>query len=233
MVVKNCLNALAKIASTFNLLWRNSSCPCCSRWRVREYDSAGSFPPAVAVVKQRTREKVMENQAAGLNKALGKRDPAIADAQCREVVKRLLLLPETAGKVQLQSVLAALFVITFALEARGATARGLVWSDLAVRQFEAMFSASGEALDVLCTYITATKTKEGGLFSIGALPHVDPWLCPFGAAADALVALCHGPGQDTSVPPSPLEPVSKPTDEGLRARGVNPEHYREAVNVYG
>eukprot|EP00170_Pyropia_yezoensis_P007160 contig_29221_g7182 len=31
----------------------------------------------------------------------------------------------------------------------------------------------------------------------------------------------------------PLKPVSKPADEDLRARGVNPEHYREAVNVYG
>lgn len=233
MVLTNSLNALAKIGSLFNLPWTASSCDCCRRWRVDEFSSAGSFPPAVSVVGQRKREAVLQRQATGSNKAIGKRDAVITDAQRRDVVRELLLCPRTAVQFVLKSLISALFVMTFALEARGATARGLVWSDLALRKFEAMFSAGGQPVDVLCTYITATKTTEGNAHCIGCLPHVDPWLCPFGAVADAAVALCHAPGQDPTVPPTDLQPVLRPNDDELQAAGVLPAHYREAGTEYG
>lgn len=72
---------------------------------------------------------------------------------------------------------------------------------MSLRKFNAMF---GAGVDVLCTYITATKTMEGTVRCVGSLPHVDASLCPFGALSDALVASFHGPGQDTSAPSAPL-----------------------------
>lgn len=233
MVLTNCLNALSKIGSLFNLLWSASSCECCARWRVDEFFSAGSFRPAVSVVGQRRREAVLQRQATGSNKAIGQRDAAITDAQRRGVARELLLGARTAGQFLLKSLINALFIMTFALEARGATTRGLVWSDLALRKFEAMLSAGGEALNVLCAYISATKTTEGAAHCIDCLPHVGPWLCPFGAVADAAVALCHAPGQDPTVPPVDLLPILRPNDEEPQAAGVRPDNYREAGMAFG
>jgi len=48
-------------------------------------------------------------------------------------------------------LLAGLFVLSFSLEARGATTRGLQWSDHSIRRFTAMFSTGD--IDVLCTYM--------------------------------------------------------------------------------
>jgi len=75
-------------------------------------------------------------------------------------------------KVNLNTV----WVMKYALEARGATARELTFSEMADRTFVGMFNDDGNPAGVLCTYITATKTTEGITQCIGALPHVDPWL---------------------------------------------------------
>jgi len=45
-----------------------------------------------------------------------------------------------------------------------------------------------KAVDVFCTYVYATKTKENQVLCLDSLLHVDPWLCPFGAVADAVSA---------------------------------------------
>lgn len=79
MVLTNCLNAVSTIGSLFNLLWSGSSCEYCSRWRVDVYTSAGSFSPPVSVVRRRKREAVLQNQATGAKKAIGKRDAVITD----------------------------------------------------------------------------------------------------------------------------------------------------------
>lgn len=232
-VLLNTVNALSKIASTLNLLFRDATCECCSRWMREEYAPAGSYAPAVAVVKQRKREKVLQDQAVGASKALGRRNPSVTDAQREEVVRRLLLLPTTATQHRLKALLAALFVLCFSLEARGATARGVVWSDVVVRQFPAMFSANGKALNVLCTYILATKTTEGITHCIGSLPHVNPWLCPVGATADALVAVYHRPGLDSTRPPVSFAPVFSPSEELLVQTGIDPAAFRAAGEEFG
>lgn len=232
-VLLNDVNALSKIANTLSLLFRDATCECCSRWRLEEYASAGSYGPAVSVVKQRKREKVLEDQAAGASKALGRRDPSMSDEQREAAVRRLLLLPTSATQYRLKSLLAALFVLSFALEARGATSRGIVWSDLVVRHFPAMFSAAGKALAVLCTYILATKTTEGITHCIGSLPHVNPWLCPVGAMADALIATYHRPGSDTSRPPVSFAPIHNPSEEQMLLCRVDPAAFQAANHRFG
>jgi len=193
----------------------------------------GSYAPARAVFNQRKREKVLEDHAAGSSKAVGRRDPSVTEEQREEASRRLLLTPTTAAEYQLKSVLAGLFVFTFSLDARGGTARGVTWSDLAVRRFTAMFSELGGPIYVLCTYITASKTTEGIVHNIGALGHVNAWLCPVGAMADALVATFHSPGMDETRPLVTLSPVFDPTDAELRAGGVTPALYRAADQPYG
>ena len=69
--------------------------------------------------------------------------------------------------------------------------------------------------------------------NIGALPHVDPWLFPFGARADALIAMFHPPGGDSFKPVFDFAPVFKPNDAALAAAGVQSRHFREAGNTYG
>ena len=211
-VVLNDVNALSKIGNTFNLLWRDAKCACCERWWPDDYDSVGSYAPARAVFDQRTREKVLEDHAAGSSKAVGPRDPSVSEEQWEEASRRLRLTPTTAVEYQLKSVLASLFMCAFSLDARGGTARGVTWSDLAVRRLTAMFSGLGGPIFVLCKYITASKTMEGIVHIIGALGHVNAWLCPVGAMADALVANFESPGMDETRPPVTLSPVFDPTD---------------------
>jgi len=86
---------------------------------------------------------------------------------------------------------------------------------------------------VLCTYISATKTTEGVVRCIGALPRVDPWVSPVGAVADALFSWCHRPGADALTPPVDFAPVFTPNDEALVAAGVRPAHFREAGTDVG
>jgi len=233
LVLLNAANALAKIGNTLNLLWRDAKCSCFEWWRRDDYNSAGSYAPARAVFNQRKREKVLEDHAAGFSKAVGRRDPSVTEEQREEVSRRLLLTPTSPAAYQLKSVLAGLFVFTFSLDARGGTARGVAWSDLAVRQFPAIFSEVGGPIDVLCTYITASKTSEGIVHNIGALGHVSAWLCPAVAMADAMVATFHAPGMDESRPPQGFQLIFQPTDAELRASGLDPTRYWAADQPYG
>lgn len=226
--VMGALNALAKVANVFNPLWRLSTCQCCKKWSVDEYLSAGSFHAATAIVERRKRDRLMQETSAGSAKALGKRKQAVTDEQRRGVAQALLLRPTTAAEFQRLSRLNAVYTLQFALAARGATARDLAWSDIAVNTFPGMFCAGGKDQPVLCVYISATKTTEGVVRCIGALPHVEAWLCPAGAMADALYALCHRPGGVASAPPGSFTPVFKPNDDQLLAAGVRPIHFREA-----
>jgi len=178
---------------------------------------------AKAVVDQCKRERYLEATALGVGKATGTRDPALPDDVRLPMVKEMLLGPTTAADFHSGLTTAALFVLSYCLEARGATTRGLRMSDMAMRVFPSMFT---KAVDVLCTYVYATKTKENQVLCLGSLPHVDPWLCPFGAVADALVAACHRPSDDAHVPPVEFSPDFNPTDEKLRAVGVEPRFYR-------
>jgi len=145
----------------------------------------------------------------------------------------MLLRQTTELRLNAHLRLNALWILQYALEARGETVRGLTWSDVARRVFDGMFSANGKGLDVLCCYISATKTTEGLVRNVGALPHVDPWLCPFGALEDALVAMFHPPGGDSSEPVFDFSPVFRPNDAELAAAGVQFRHFREAGNRYG
>jgi len=171
-VVLNAVNALAKVGNTFNLLWRDAKCACCELWWRDGDDSVGSYAPARAVFNQRKRGKVLGNHAAGPSKAVGRWDPSVTEEQREEALRSLLLTQKTAAECQLKSVLTGLFVFTFSLDARGGTAWGVIWSDLAVRRFTVMFSELGGPIYVLRTYITVSKTKEGIVHNIGVLGHV-------------------------------------------------------------
>ena len=164
---------------------------------------------------------------------MGRRDPSVTEEQREEASRRLLLTPTTAAEYQLKSVLAGLFVFTFSLEARGGTARGVTWSDLAVGRFTATLSELGGPIYVLCTYNTALKTTDDIVHNIGALGRVNAWLCPGGAMADALVATFHSPGMDQTRPPVTLSRVFDPTDDELRVGGVTPALYRAADQTCG
>jgi len=67
------LNALAKVANVCNPLWRLATCPCCRKWSVAEYQLAGSFHAATAIVERRKRDRLLQETSAGAAKALGKR----------------------------------------------------------------------------------------------------------------------------------------------------------------
>ena len=177
-------------------------------------------------------QRYLEATAAGVGKATGARDPALPDDVRLSMVKEMLLGPTRAMDFHAGLELSALFVLAFSLKARGATTRVLTWSDLVIRHFPSMFSAKASRdgsrmpLDVMCTYVFATKTKENTPLCLGSLPHVNPWLCPFGAVADALVAACHRPSEDDGVPPVNSAPDFNPTDESLMESGVEPWFFR-------
>lgn len=145
-----------------------------------------------------------------------------------ESPRRLLLRPTTAREFQRLSRLNAVCAWQFALAARGATARELTWSDMAVNTFPGMLVAGGKDLPVVCVYIAATKTTEGVVRCIGALTLVDEGVCPAGGMADAFCAKCNPPGGGASAPPGSFVPVVAPDDDGLLAAGVRPAHFREA-----
>jgi len=178
------------------------------------------------------RERYLEATAAGVGKATGARDPALPEDVQLSMVKEMLLGPTTAIDFQAGLQLPALFVLAFSLEARGATTRGLTWSDLVIRHFTYMFSAEASRdgsrmpLDVLRTYVFATKTKDSTPLCLGSLPHVNPRLCPFVAVAYALVAACHRPSEDDGVPPVNFALDFNPTDESPMESGVEPRFFR-------
>jgi len=142
-VLQGTLNALVKVAHLFNLLWRTATCSCCKSWAADEFYSAGCFHPAVAVVEHRKRDRMLQKNAAGVAKTLGKRDATMSDERRRGVNKALLLEPTTALNFRTESILSTLFTVKFALEARRASTRALAWSDLTVHQFTGMFAAAG------------------------------------------------------------------------------------------
>lgn len=143
------------------------------------------------------------------------------------------MAPTTAQQYRKQVVLNAVWVVQYALGARGATARDVAWSDLSVKTFDGMYPAAAGDARMLCTYISATKTSEGVVRCIGALPHVNLWLSPVGAIADALVKMCHAEGGDPTTCPLNFVPGFRPTDEELAAAGVEPRHIREAGDGVG
>ena len=192
----------------------------------------GSYAPARAVFNQRKREKVLEDHAAGFSKAMGRRDPSVTEEQREEASRRLLLTPTTATEYQLKSVLAGSFVFRFSLGARGETARGVTRSALAVRRFTAMFSELGGPIYVLCSYFTASKRTEGIVHNIGALGHVNAWLCPAGAMSDAFVATFHSPGMEETRAPLMLFHVFDPTDDELRAGSLTTALFQAANQPY-
>jgi len=232
-VLQNDLNALFKVAKLSNLLWHEAKCSCCKRWSMDDYLSAGSYRPAKAILDRRKRDGILQESAAGAAKAVGKRNVSVTDKQRALTSKNMLLRQTTELQLNAHLRLNALWILQYALEARGETVRGLTWSEIARRVFDGVFSANGKGLDVLCCYISASKTTEGLVRNVGALPHVDPWLCPFGALADALVAIFHPPGGDQSKPVFDFAPVFKPNDAELAAAGVQFRHFREAGNTYG
>jgi len=121
----------------------------------------GSFHPALSVKRRRHRDQGLQDTAVGEAKALGKRNHALEDTQRRGVCLSLLLEPTTAEQYGSNVNLNTVWVMQFALESRGATARELAWSDMSVRTFPGMFHDDGNPARLLCTYITATKTAEG------------------------------------------------------------------------
>lgn len=225
-------SAMAKVATVFNGLCSQCLCGACDAFRADTYLPAGGCRAAKAVVDQCARERYLEATAAGVGKATGARDPALPDDVRLSMVKEMLLGSTRAMEFHAGLELSALFLLAFSLEARGATMRGLTWSDLVIRHFPSMFSAKASRdgsrlpLDVLCTSVFATKTKENTPLCLGSLPHVNPWFCPFGAVADALVAAWHRPSEDDGVPPVNFAPDFNPTDESLMESGVEPRFFR-------
>lgn len=219
-VLQNDLNALSKVVALFNLLWHDAKCLCCKRLNVDDYLSAGSYRRTKAILDLRKRDGILKESAAGVAKAVGKRNVSVTDQQRALASKAMLLRQTTELRLSTHLRLNALWILQYALEARGETVRGLTWSDVARRVFDGFFSANGKGLDGLCCYIAATKTTEGLVRNVGALPHVDPWLRPFGALADALVAMFHPPGGDSSEPVFEFSPVFRLNDAELAAAGV-------------
>jgi len=90
------LNALAKTATLFNVLWRTATCNCCKSWILDDFQSMGSFHPALSVKQRVQRDQGLQDTAVGEAKALGKRNHALEDTQRRGVCLSLLLEPTTA-----------------------------------------------------------------------------------------------------------------------------------------
>ena len=110
----------------------------------------------VAVVGRRKRDRTLQENAAGVAKAKGKRDPSMTDEQRRAVSIPVLLQAKTALEYHNDARLNTLWLMQYALGSRGATARELTWSDLRVRAFAGMFADAQREVPLLCTYIGAT-----------------------------------------------------------------------------
>ena len=85
------------------------------------------------MVSETQRNRTLENTASGSAKATGLRDPTLPDKERRAMIETLLLSPTTSKRMHKSLLLAVLFFLSFSLEARGATARGLEWIYHAVR----------------------------------------------------------------------------------------------------
>lgn len=199
--------------------------------------SADSFHAAISVSGRRKRERMLEETAAGTAKALEKRNPLLPEEQRRAISQALLLQFTATMALHKHSVLNALRLMQFSLDARGATVRDLAWSDMAVRTVPGMFGGGeGAAMaspDTVCAYFSATKTSEGVVRCAGALPQKDAWLCALGVAGDAIAGSGHRPGADATRPAVDVQPFCQPVDEQLMAVGVRPAHFREAGEATG
>lgn len=181
--------------------------------------------------------RMLQETAAGTARALGKRNPSLSDVQRRAVSQALLLQSTTAMTLHKDSFLNALWLMQFSLAARGATVRDFAWSIMAAHTFQGMFGGDeGAELanpDTLCAYSSATKTSEGIVRCVGALPHKDAWLCALDGAGDAMPAFCHRPGADATRPPVDFEPFFRPHEEQVMAAGARPAHFREIGEATG
>jgi len=122
-------------------------------------------------------------------------------------VERQLFSPISEGVLSKSMPLAARFVLNFSLKAIGATERGVERGNAAIRRFSAMRKSGSAPIDILCTYVSGTKTGEGVAHCLWANGHVGPCLCPLAAMADVLVAKCDLSVRDTSEPHVPLAPL--------------------------
>jgi len=224
-VVEMHQSAMAKVGQVFNQLWTARGCAECARYDVKAFESVGTYSAANLLVSETQRNRTLQNTEFGVAKATGLRDPTLTDKDPRALIETLLLSPTNSKQMHQALLLASLFVLSFSLEARGATTRGLEWSDHAVRRFPAMFGTGGDSVDMLSTYVSATKTGTGAAYCLASIAHVDPWLCPLGAVADALVTDCHRKGQDLLTPPVYFAPSFSPTDAEIRATGVEPKYF--------
>lgn len=224
-VVEMHQSAMAKVGQVFNLLWTACGCAECARYDVKAFESVGTYSASNLSVSETQRTRTLETTESGVAKATGLRDPTLTDKDPRALIKPLLLSPTNSKQMHKALWLAGLFVLSFSLEARGETTRGLDWSDHAVRRFPAMFGTGGDSVDMLCTYVSETKTGEGVTYRLGSIAHVDAWLCPLGAVADALVTNYHRDGQDLLTPPVSFAPSFSPTDAEIRATGVEPKYF--------
>jgi len=182
----------------------------------------------VSVKQRRQRDQRLQETTAGEAKTSGNRDHALGATQRRGLCLFLLLGPNLDDQYGKHVNHSTVWVMQYAFESWGATARELSGRDMSVRTFASMFHDDGNPARQLCTCITATKTAEGITSCTGALPRVDPWLCPVSAIADAIVEWRHGSGGTQSEPPVDFIPIFKPKDAELTAAGATPEMFREA-----
>jgi len=129
---------------------------------VEAYESVGSYEASNVVVNQFKRQRFLEYNAPGVSRAMGERDPTLPEVESRTMTEGLVLRAYTAEELKKHMLLSSVVLETFWLEALGGTARGLERSDLSMRRFPSMFGAGGEMVHMPCTYISATKTPEGG-----------------------------------------------------------------------
>jgi len=118
-VVGGDLNALAKVFTLCNVLCHTATCAGCKAWTVDDYHSAGSFHVAVSVKRRRQRDQQLQEGAAGMEKAMGKRNHTVSDAQRRGVCLSLIVTPTTWDAYTKNVSLNTVWIMQYALEARG------------------------------------------------------------------------------------------------------------------
>jgi len=224
-------NAMAKVGQVCNQLWTACGCAACARYDVEAFHSFGTYSAANLLVRETQRNRTLKNTASGISKATRLRDPTLPDKDRRALIESLFLSPTTSTQMYKALLLAGLFVLSFSLEARGATTRGLEWSHRSIRRFTAMF-CTGD-VGILCTYVSSTKPGEGGAYCLCSIAHVDPWQCPPGAVADALFSDCLSEGQHLLTPPVSFRPNFDPTDVEIRATGVEQKYWWSSASEMG
>lgn len=142
-------SALAKVGFLSNGIRAGCGCAACAQYKAGAFKSVGVYGAAKQVVKQNERRGHLENISAGVAKANGSRDSSLPDGNWRRLAERQLLSPTSERILNKSMLLAARVVLNFSIEARGATACAVEWSDVAVRRFSAMWKLGGAPIDVL------------------------------------------------------------------------------------